>query len=248
MKASNWEFKNRALVFGMIFGITFPLYVLDSQNSTAVLANWLGARFQMNADHIAQALFACAALLLIVAALIRTWASAYLHADVVYAAEVKTQSLVADGPYRYVRNPLYLANVLMAIALGAMMSRPGFVVAVAGMLVFCYRLIMREEADLQLSQGEPYERYRKAVPRLLPAFSPRTASAGRQARWSAGFKAESWYWGFALALVVFAATLKLWQFFVILTASILIVLGIFFSLSREAKPAAPGVNSTLPMP
>jgi hypothetical protein len=41
MKATNWEFANRALVFGLIFAFAFPLYSLDHQNSTAALANWL---------------------------------------------------------------------------------------------------------------------------------------------------------------------------------------------------------------
>ncbi len=222
MKATNWEFTNRALVFGLIFGFAFPLYFLDHQNSTATLANWLGARLQMDADLVARLLFAFAAFLLVVAALIRTWASSYLRAAVVYAAEVKTESLVADGPYRQVRNPLYFANVVMAIGMGAMMSRTGFFVAVVAMLVFCYRLILREEAELQASQGEQYEAYSKAVPRLWPSLWPRIASAGRQARWTEGFKAESWYWGFAAALVAFAITLKLKLFFAILGASLIL--------------------------
>jgi protein-S-isoprenylcysteine O-methyltransferase Ste14 len=220
MKATNWEFTNRALVFGLIFGFTFPLYAVDHENSTAVLANWLGARFQMDADRLAHFLFAGAALLLVVAALSRTWASAYLQAEIVYAADVKSQSLVADGPYRHVRNPLYAANVLMAVGMGSMMSRTGFLVVVVAMLVFCYRLINREEAELQASQGEQYERYRRAVPRLLPSLWPRVAASGRKANWGAGFKAESWYWGFAVALMAFAITLKIELFFVILAASI----------------------------
>lgn len=223
MKATNWEFTNRALVFGLIFGFKFPVYFFDHENSTAVLANWLAGRHQMNADRLAQILFGCAAFLLAAAALIRTWASAYLQAEVVYAPEVKTQALVADGPYRRVRNPLYFANVVMAIALGTMMSRTGFLLAVAAMLVFCYRLILREEADLRATQGEQYERYRSAVPRLLPSLWPRIVSAGRQPRWGAGFKAESWYWGFAAALLAFAITLKLWLFFVILAASVILL-------------------------
>jgi hypothetical protein len=167
-------------------------------------------------------LFAFATIVMIVAALIRTWASAYLRAGVVYAAKVKTESLVADGPYRHVRNPLYFANVLMVIAMGAMMSRTGFLVAVVAMLVFCYRLILREEAELQADQGEQYKGYRKAVPRLWPALRPRIASAGRQANWADGFKAESWYWGFAAAFVAFAITLKLMLFFAILAASLVL--------------------------
>jgi protein-S-isoprenylcysteine O-methyltransferase Ste14 len=237
MKATNWEFTNRALVFGLIFGFTFPFYAVDHENSTAVLADWLAPRLQIDASRLAQILFAAAALLLVVAALIRSWASAYLQAEVVYAAEVKTKTLVADGPYRYVRNPLYAGNVLMAVGMGAMMSRTGFLAAVVGMLVFCYRLIHREEAELQASQGEQYELYRRAVPRWLPSLWPRVASSGRQARWGAGFKAESWFWGFPAAVMVFAITLKLKLFFLILAASIGLLWG--SSMVLERKSAAP---------
>jgi protein-S-isoprenylcysteine O-methyltransferase Ste14 len=220
MKATDWEFRNRALIFGLIFGFSFPLYFVDHQNATAVLAGSLSVRFGWSADLLARLLFGCAALLLIAAAFIRTWASAYLQASVVYAADVKTHSLVADGPYRSVRNPLYLANVLMAVSLGAMMSRTGCVVAVAVMLVFCYRLILREESEFQTSQGGTYERYRKMVPRLWPSLRPRIAAAERQAKWSAGFIAEFWYWGIAAAVTAFAITLNTTLFFVILGASI----------------------------
>jgi protein-S-isoprenylcysteine O-methyltransferase Ste14 len=223
VKATNWEFTNRALVFGLIFGISFPLYALDHQNATGALAAWLGPRLRMDADLVARLLFAFAALLLVIAAVIRTWASSYLHASVVYAAEVKTESLVGDGPYRRVRNPLYFANVLMVIAMGAMMSRTGFFVAVMAMLAFCYRLIFREEDELQASQGARYQDYRRAVPRLWPSLRPRIASAGRPANWAAGLKAESWYWGFAAGLVAFAITLNLKLFFGILGASVVLL-------------------------
>ncbi len=237
MKATNWEFTNRALLFGLIFALSFPLYFLDHQNSTAALASWLGSRFQRDPDVVARLLFAFAAILLIVAALLRTWASSYLRAGVVYAAEVNTDSLVADGPYRLVRNPLYFANVLMVTGMGAMISRTGFLVAVVAMLVFCYRLILREEAELQAGQGEQYEDYSKAVPRLWPSLWPRIASTGRQARWTEGFKAESWYWGFAAALVAFAITLKLTLFFTILTGSLVLFWVSSVVLQKKSNPA-----------
>jgi protein-S-isoprenylcysteine O-methyltransferase Ste14 len=233
MQATNWEFTNRALIFGLIFGFAFSVYVIDPQNSTAALANWLGARLHfIDADLAARLLLALATGLLIVAALTRTWASSYLNATVVYAAEVKTASLVADGPYRRVRNPLYFANVLLALGLGAMMSRTGFFVAIVLMLVFCYRLIFREESELQAGQGEQYDRYRDAVPRLWPALSPRIASAGREGRWMDGFKAEFWCWGCALSVAAFAITLNLPAFFGILAASIA-VLWVFSRISEK---------------
>jgi protein-S-isoprenylcysteine O-methyltransferase Ste14 len=203
-------------------GISFPLYSFDHQNSAAAFANWLGARIRADPDLVARYLFAFAALLLVIAALVRTWASAYLHAGVVYASEVKTESLVADGPYRHMRNPLYFANIPMAIGTGALMSRTGFFVAVVAMVVFDYRLILREEAELRATQGEQYDRYTKAVPRLWPSLLPKIVSAGRKPNRIEGFKAESWCWGFAAAVIAFAITLKVAAFYVILGASVVL--------------------------
>ncbi|HEY6249970.1 MAG TPA: isoprenylcysteine carboxylmethyltransferase family protein [Candidatus Angelobacter sp.] len=236
MKASNWEFENRALIFGLIFAVAFPVYWLDHQNSTAVLANWLAAKLRTDEDLVARLLFALASIVMIAAASIRTWASAYLHSDIVYSSEVKSASLVADGPYRHVRNPLYFANVLMATGMGAMMSRSGFVVAVGAMTIFSYRLILREEAELQATQGERYQQFQKVVPRMWPSLRAKVASSGAQARWANGFKAEGWYWGFALSLVVFTITLKLQWFFVILGASVVLFWASSMVLQKKSKP------------
>jgi len=242
VRATNWEFKNRATVFGLIFGLAFSLYFLDPKNSAAAVANWLEATRGMNANLIARLMLLFAVFLLVIAALLRTWASSYLNAKIVYASEVKTESLVADGPYRGVRNPLYFANILLAIGLGAMMSRIGFFLGIIAMLAFCYRLIFREESDLLRSQGEAYTRYQQAVPRLWPAWRPRTASAGRQARWMDGFKAEFWCWGIAVSVAAFAITLSIPAFFVILGISV-VVLWLSTLLidkrTRGARPADP---------
>jgi len=219
VQATNWEFKNRALVFGLIFGCSF-LYGWDHQNSAAWLANWMGARLAINGDLLARILFAVAAGLLFVAALVRTWGSSYLHATIVYARDVKSETLVADGPYRYVRNPLYLGNMFLVLGLGAMMSRAGFFAAFILMLVFCYRLILREESGMETNQPQQYEPYRHAVPRLWPAFAPRVPSAGRQPQWSKGFKAEFWCWGIALSVAVFAIFLNPVAYFAILAVSL----------------------------
>jgi hypothetical protein len=175
----------------------------------------------------------------VVAALIRTWASSYLNASVVYASEVKTESLVADGPYRHMRNPLYFANILLALGMGAMMSRIGFFVGIVAMAVFCYRLIFREETELQASQGEQYKRYQNAVPRLWPALRPSTASAGRQANWAAGFRAEFWCWGFAIAVAAFAITLNSTAFFVILGASVVVLWLSSLVIQKKTRGARP---------
>jgi protein-S-isoprenylcysteine O-methyltransferase Ste14 len=236
MQASNWEFKNRAIIIGLIIGVAFQFYVLDRQNVTATLANALATRLRIDADMLARLLFCLAALVLVAAALLRTWASSYLRSDVVYASSIQTKALVADGPYRRVRNPLYFGNFLMAIGMGAMTSRVGFVVLVGGMLLFCYRLILREEAELGATQGESYKEYLKAVPRFWPAWRPRVPAGAGQANWKSGFKAESWYWGFPLALIGFAATLKLSVFFGVVTVSVAFFW--FITQMQKKKPQA----------
>ena len=222
MRASNWEFRNRAMIFGLIIACSFSLYSWDHLSAMQVLVNWLGPKIGVNPDVLAHLLFFAAAALLALAALLRTWASAYLHAEVVYASEVKAANLVADGPYRRVRNPLYLGNIMMAIAMASMMSRSGAAVAILLMWLFCYRLIVREEAELKARQSDRYIRYCNAVPRLWPALRPRVPASGKAANWKEGFKAELWYWGFATSLAAFAATLALKYFFTILGASILL--------------------------
>jgi len=196
MRATN------SLIFGLVFGFGFSAYFLDSQDSTATLANWLEAARGMDANLIGRILFGFAACLLFGAALLRTWASSYLHSNVVYAAEVKTayaQSAVlrqcidghrhgrADEPDRILHRSIGDAAVLLPVD-------PARRIGAGGGLECRIRS------------------YRNAVPRLWPAFTPRTAAAGGQASWSAGFRAEFWCWGFAVAVAVFAITITLGGF------------------------------------
>lgn len=220
MKATRWEFEHRAVILGAIFGISFFLSSIDRRNAAVAVAEPIARRLHVDGDAAVRAVFALGALLAALGAATRTWASAYLAADVVYADQVKTAPLVADGPYRFVRNPLYLGNQLLAIGMGTMASRFGFVLLNVLMLLFSYRLILREEGELAAVQGGGYAAYRARVPRLFPSLAPRAPSAGRPPRWRNGFIAESWYWGFALAVAVFAATLSVTLFFGILVVSI----------------------------
>jgi len=58
MRATDWEFRNRAWLFGLVCAVSFPLYAVDSSNATAALANSLFPIFE---PTVARALFAGAA-------------------------------------------------------------------------------------------------------------------------------------------------------------------------------------------
>ena len=179
LAASDFEFKYRFWIFGALFWMAFATYSVDHQNAGSVLVEWIARLRSVTAtDAGYHAMFAVGGLFCIAAALIRTWATAYLNSEVMVDMQMHTTRLVADGPYRYVRNPLYFGNILLGIGFGLMASRIGFVILVGGMIFFDYRLILREEGGLLASQGESYRAYWAAVPRLLPALRPKLPSAG----------------------------------------------------------------------
>lgn len=203
------EFKFRVWIFALIFCIAFLCYAFDKENAAQYVANWLTREFPRFDDVTwARIILGAAAALVFFAAAIRTWGTSYLHASVMNDSKLHTERLVADGPFRHVRNPLYFGNILLGFGMGMAMSRPGFFVLVIGMFIFTYRLILREESELSESQGESYRAYCAAVPRLLPSLTPRVPSAGNTPNWLDGFLGELMFWGFGTSLAVLAVTLR----------------------------------------
>lgn len=152
--------------------------------------------------------FVIGAGLVFFAAALRTWGTAYLRREIVHDTGQHSHALVADGPYRYTRNPLYFAALPMAIGIGLMASRAGFLFMVIANWIFVYRLIYREEAALRETQGESYRAYCAAVPRFWPALSPRVPSGNASPRWAQSFVGESFVWIFGLAELGLALTLS----------------------------------------
>jgi protein-S-isoprenylcysteine O-methyltransferase Ste14 len=218
MKATEFEFRYRFWFIAAIYAIGFWLYFFEHVNAGQALAERiLGHGLQGAADrHLLQAIFTLGAAAALLAALIRTWAAAYLQSEVVHDHTLHAERLVADGPYRYVRNPLYLGGVLLALGFGVLASRLGFLVIVIGLTIFYYRLIMREEAALLETQGESYRRFLAAVPRLIPSLTPRLPSGGKKVRWGQAFLGEAFMWLFTASIVLFAATLSVVVFYIAL--------------------------------
>jgi protein-S-isoprenylcysteine O-methyltransferase Ste14 len=214
MASTSVAFRYRFWIIGVIFWLAFACYSLDRVNSGAAIGKWLSHLTALTDDTAIRLVFVIAAALVVAAAAIRTWATAYLHSNVVHDASLHADRLVADGPYRLVRNPLYLGTTLLSFGMGPMTSRLGFIVLVMGNLLFTYVLIRDEETQLSTSQGESYRRYLNRVPRLLPSFVPLVEPSGARPRWGQAFLGEGFFWGFALAGISFAITLKLKFWFV----------------------------------
>jgi hypothetical protein len=117
-----------------------------------------------------------------------------------------------------------------------MASRLGAVLLVAGVLLFNYRIILREERELTLALGENYERFRRVVPRLWPSLQPRAVGSERSPDWGAGLLGEMFFWGLALALFTFAITFNFRVYFLALGLSFgvyLLCLGVIGRIKRR---------------
>jgi isoprenylcysteine carboxyl methyltransferase (ICMT) family protein YpbQ len=250
MQASDFEFRNRFFFIGLLFGLAFFCYSIDPINAaTALVSAIIGRDLNLESApdrHSLQLLLAFATLLVAASAAIRTWATAYLQTDVVHDPSLHTEGVVADGPYRHVRNPLYFANVLLSIGMGLLASRLGFAVLVLGMLLVTYRLIGREEEQLAAAQEERYSAYRNAVPRLWPSFSPRLPSGPTRPRWAQAWLGEAFFWGFASAVGGFAITLRPRYLYLITGASLAfyVVLMLILKATRGGRDAAGSLPSS----
>jgi protein-S-isoprenylcysteine O-methyltransferase Ste14 len=245
VRATLFEFKYRFYLFTVIFALGFSLYWPDHTNAAVALLLWLRPGLNLDSSRglfWIRFVFLCGALLVCAAALLRTWATAYLRGDIVHDDKLHSEALVADGPFRFVRNPLYLAGLPMSVGLGLMASRAGFLFIVACVALLHFRLILREESELLRSQGESYRAYLRAVPRLLPALRPRVPSAGGAPHWGQAFASESFMWLLAIATLTFAGTLKTTPTLIIVVASILLNKPIAALLRKHA--AASEANST----
>jgi protein-S-isoprenylcysteine O-methyltransferase Ste14 len=232
MSATNFEFRHRFWFIISIYFVGIMCYRFDHLNAAEALVRWMFSRSDPNLDslaarHVLQGLFVLSALLVAAAAGIRTWAGAYLHAQVVFDTKVHSDRLVADGPYRHLRNPLYLGNMLLAAGIAMLASRTGAVVLILGNLLVVLRLIGREESELVRAQGEPYHAFLAAVPRLWPSLSPRLPASGLLPQWGQAFLGESHLWTLALNGFIFA-----WQVDTRLYYIILGVAGVAYFLMR----------------
>jgi protein-S-isoprenylcysteine O-methyltransferase Ste14 len=212
MRATKFEFERRFWIIGAIIWVGFFLYRFDHINFAVGLLHVVAPSIDpesARANNLDRLIFGAGALLIFLVAMFRTWATAYLKTEVVHDMSQHSEGLVADGPYRYVRNPLYLANIPFAAGIATMASRAGWLFTVVAMWFFMYRLIFREEDGLSQTQGESYRAYLKAVPRFWPSLTPRVASGGGRPHWGQAFAGEILFWLMGVAVLCFAITLSL---------------------------------------
>ena len=204
MQATKFEFRFRFLLHGLIYaiGLYAPWNNFLHYDS---IRTWQFLAAQLNRSGLAGFSGATVGVLvggIVLAgagAVMRTWAAAYLGAGAVHDGRLVGNAVVAAGPYRYVRNPLYLGTVLHTLGLCLLMPPTGAVFCLVAIVVLQLRLIGAEEPFLREQLGESYVAYCAVVPRLVPALKAKVAASAVRPMWGTALVSELYFWGAALS-------------------------------------------------
>jgi protein-S-isoprenylcysteine O-methyltransferase Ste14 len=199
-RRSPWWYRQRGSVFGVIYGLGFAGgYVsFGGPAPVPVVDRW--------GDRIGVAILWAAVASALIAWLWRASGTAFLRRDVVFAADAQRDRLIVAGVFRHVRNPLYLGNLFLALAIAVLAPPVGFAIIVIGNVAFCAMLAAEEARQLAAEYGAAYEAFRRAVPAFVPRLTPADVpgSVAVVPDWRGGLLGEGFCLGLALALIPLA--------------------------------------------
>jgi protein-S-isoprenylcysteine O-methyltransferase Ste14 len=245
MRASAFEYKYRFLIHAVIYLLAFQAPWNNSLNLTdettwQILANVLLRHRLFSFMTAAELILILAMVFMALAAWLRIWGSAYVGARVVHSGSMHGDAMLADGPYRRTRNPLYLGTLLHTFGLTILMTPSGAILAVVLIWILQIRLALAEEPFLAARFGQPYLDYKAAVPRFLPSLRALVPAAGQQPHWMQAVLGEFYFLAAFLVLAVFG-----WSFNARpLRFDLLIVLGVWlivraFMLGEKTEASTP---------
>jgi len=221
MGATKIEFRLRVAIISVILTLGFwaPWIELWGIGNRFPLWAWLALQMcrtgMVSCAAAAPLVIVVVALIAAKGAALRIWGTAYLGSSTVNHGEMKAGAVLSDGPYRYVRNPLYLGSWCMFAAMAFLMPPTGALFVAVLITAFQVRLIFAEEAFLASQLGQPYRDYMRAVPRLFPRLRTilsRSAPqpTGRKPQWLHALITEINPIGIFVALAFFSWSYNNW--------------------------------------
>ncbi len=151
------------------------IFLVLAPGIVAGLVPWWITSWSFDAPFAGYGILRLAGVVLIVAGLVPlldAFARFALEGGGTPAPIAPTKRLVVRGPYRYVRNPMYVG--VLAIILGQALlfaSLPLLVYGAAVFLAVHLFVVGYEEPTLRRTYGTEYEAFKTAVPRWLPRLT-----------------------------------------------------------------------------
>lgn len=237
MKSTQFEFRFRMVIAGVLylFGFWAPWTrfgnVAPDTTAWLALSTWIARLHALRLDQATLLVTVLAIVCAVAGAALRLWGTAYLGSTIVQSSAMHAGTLMAAGPYRFVRNPLYLGLWIFSLGVSILMPPSGALFFVVALGIFYLRLILGEEDFLAEQVGPAYLEYCRTVPRLVPSIARRIPGSGAQPRWLEAAIAECYPAGFALCLAILA-----WRYEPLLLIRCLLIC---FGISLVARAMLP---------
>jgi protein-S-isoprenylcysteine O-methyltransferase Ste14 len=222
MKASAFEYRFRLWIIGIILllGFSAPWAYLQRTNDVEITRGGANVWIILSTDlslHLdptklllaSNIILWIAIILAALGAWLRTWGAAYLDSTVVQSGVMHTSEssvgFLEVGPFRYLRNPLYLGTFFHVLALTILMPVSGAIFTLVAIIFFELRLVDSEESFLLHKIGKPFEKYCERVPRFLPGLRDKAPASSRAPLWGQAFLGEVYMWGVLATFVAASA-------------------------------------------
>lgn len=238
MRATALEFRLRMIIMTVLIALGFwsPWIEAGGIGRRISLLEWLPLELSrlglLRFTVASPVVIVAGALIAALGAVLRVWGAACLGFDTVHHGQMQAGAVMAGGPYRYVRNPLYLGGWCMMAAMAFIMPPTGALFAIPLLTVFLLRLILGEESYLSRELGEPYKAYLRAVPRLWPRFPSSLPPASIKPRWVVALLTEVNPIGVFITLAILS-----WNYDQVLMLKVILV---SFGISLVVRALMPG--------
>ena len=160
------EFESRIFVsLGIVAFVCAASAVLSPGAQSSI--EYLGPLAGVGADTARRIGFLLLAAFMALVSVLRMWAGTELSARRVMAFRVQVDEFRTCGPYRLVRNPIYLADFLAIAGFAICLPPIGLLMPVLFWVHYA-RLIRYEELSLGGAFRESFAAYAIATPRIVP--------------------------------------------------------------------------------
>jgi protein-S-isoprenylcysteine O-methyltransferase Ste14 len=161
-------FEIRIFISLSIVAVIATLSFLSFKNypsSIEIAGGWFGLSSELSIRYG----YLIVASMVLFASFVRMWAGSILTSKTVMAFRVQNSKLTLSGPYNFVRNPIYFADLIAFTALSLCLKPIGLLIPVL-IWIHYYQLIKYEEEKLISRFGDIYSEYIRSVPGLNPGI------------------------------------------------------------------------------
>ncbi len=228
-------FLYRIRVF-LYLSILIPVWILNRKSGVPLIAYLV---FKGYGSFFSKVCALTCGFLYLFGIFLRMVGTAYIGKDSVWGGKISS-GYTSQGPYRFLRHPIYQGSFLMLISLVPMCSASGgtFLLVAGGGITF-FLAVFEEKS---LSESYPtYESDMKRVPRFTfrKSYIRFLVTEGVRKiieKWSEAIRSESFNLAFVAGFFAFAATFRtlyFWVFFIMTLTGLLSVQGL---RSRTTQP------------